>query len=238
MKRLGIVFLSLPEYTLVCHIGSMKKPLIALCGVLFALIITEIFLRHSKVPTPPSATSTPTATAAPQVPTATPSPASIYADPIADFQPRITKKFFGTYVTPQNSPVQPERFTGYHTGVDIEYGDITTDVPVFAIADGSVVLSEWVSGYGGLVVIHHPNTDPPIYSVYGHLRPSSLIALHASVKKGQQIAVLGTAYSHETDGERRHLHFGIVVSSAMNIKGYAPTKAGLSDWEDPLNLYK
>lgn len=45
--------------------------------------------------------------------------------PIAEFEKRITKKPFGIYITPQNSPVQPERFTGYHTGVDVEYEDIT-----------------------------------------------------------------------------------------------------------------
>src|SRR3990172_8522253 len=65
----------------------------------------------------------------------------------ASFQPpleraseRVTKKPFGIYITPQNSPVQPERFRGYHTAVDIEYGDVSEEVPVYAIWDGEIVL--------------------------------------------------------------------------------------------------
>jgi len=166
------------------------------------------------------------------VATATPTP-SPYAFPIAEFKQRITKKFFGTYVTPENSPVQPERFTGYHTGVDVEYGDVTADVPVYTIADGTVEVSEWASGYGGVMVIKNAK----FYSLYGHLRQSSMLAVGTRVTKGQQIAVLGTAYSHETDGERRNLHFGIIVSSTITIKGYVATKAELSSWIDPLSLY-
>lgn len=66
---------------------------------------------------------------------------SKYTYPINDFFQRITKKPFGIFITPKNSPVQPEKFMGYHTGVDIEYGDITGDVPVYAIANGQVIYS-------------------------------------------------------------------------------------------------
>src|SRR5438105_13240780 len=38
--------------------------------------------------------------------------------PLENAQTRVTKKFFGTKVSPGNSPVTPERFSGYHTGVD------------------------------------------------------------------------------------------------------------------------
>lgn len=40
--------------------------------------------------------------------------------PINSALERVTKKSFGIYVTPQSSPVSPEKFTGYHTGVDFE----------------------------------------------------------------------------------------------------------------------
>ncbi|MCL5774898.1 MAG: hypothetical protein M1333_01655, partial [Patescibacteria group bacterium] len=33
---------------------------------------------------------------------------------------RVTKKPFGIKISPQNSPVSPERFSGFHTGVDFE----------------------------------------------------------------------------------------------------------------------
>lgn len=40
--------------------------------------------------------------------------------PLTDAAARITKKPFGIFITPQNSPVQPERFSGFHTGTDFE----------------------------------------------------------------------------------------------------------------------
>ena len=42
------------------------------------------------------------------------------APPIESALKRVTKKPFGIYVTPQSSPVKPEKFKGYHTGVDFE----------------------------------------------------------------------------------------------------------------------
>jgi len=44
--------------------------------------------------------------------------------PVNQFFARITKKPFGVYITPETSPVQPEKFTGYHTGVDVEFVDL------------------------------------------------------------------------------------------------------------------
>lgn len=156
--------------------------------------------------------------------------------PIAQFKPRITKKFFGTYVTPTNSPVTPERFTGYHTGVDVEYQDVETDVPVYAISDGVVVSSESGSGYGGVMVIKHQIKNQTLFATYGHLRLSSMLKTDSQVKFGQQIGVLGTGYSPETDGERRHLHFGISIINTN--RGYVATLSELhTSWIDPLSLY-
>lgn len=156
-------------------------------------------------------------------------------DPIDQFRIRITKKPFGIYVTPQNSPVSPEKFTGYHTGTDVEYGDITSDVPVFAINDGDIVRSGTASGYGGYLVLKTTILNNMTANVlYGHLRPSSLATGH--VKKGQQIAVLGTAYSAETDGERRHLHISIPKNGRLDIKGYVQNKSELANWYDPAEI--
>jgi murein DD-endopeptidase MepM/ murein hydrolase activator NlpD len=157
--------------------------------------------------------------------------------PIKDFKNRITKKTFGMYITPQNSPVQPERFTGYHLGVDIEYGDVSSDVPVYAISDGTITYSNWVSGYGGVLILKVNINGAPHSVLYGHLRPTSLPSVGTNFKKGQQMAVLGTAYSHETDGERRHLHFSVLSNDRIQLLGYAQTKSQLSGWIDPLTLY-
>jgi murein DD-endopeptidase MepM/ murein hydrolase activator NlpD len=151
---------------------------------------------------------------------------------------RITKKHFGQYITPATSPVQPEKFTGYHTGVDVEYADVTADVPVYAIADGTVLTARTATGYGGVMAIQHTINGKKYIAVYGHLDPKSLVATGTSVKAGQQIAILGDGYSSETDGERKHLHFGIVKGTTLTIAGYVQTQVELAKWIDPLTLYK
>ena len=157
-------------------------------------------------------------------------------EPIAQFKERITKKYFGTYVTPQNSPIQPEKFKGFHTGVDVEYQDISVDVPVYAIADGTILTARFASGYGGLVVVRHLINSQTYYVIYGHLRPTSLPKPNTIIKRGEQLGLLGTGYSSETDGERRHLHFGVATSNT--ILGYVNSKTELDKtWIDPLSLY-
>lgn len=188
-------------------------------------------------PTPISILPAPITSTTPISISPSPNQTSTLAFPIADFKTRITKKPFGIYVTPQNSPVQPERFTGYHTGTDIEYQDVTTDVPVFAINDGTIVLARTASGYGGVIVLQTQINGSLHSIVYGHIRPSSLPQVGAHVTYGQQIGLLGTGYSSETSGERRHLHFSVLSNSRIDILGYVQTKSALSSWLDPVTLY-
>lgn len=154
--------------------------------------------------------------------------------PIDQFRQRITKKPFGIYITPKTSPVQPERFTGFHTGVDIEYEDVQSDVPVFSVCDGEIVLARWVSGYGGAAVLKCQLKNVNYYLVYGHLRVTS-ITKKVKVKRAEQIAVLGTGHTKETDFERKHLHFAIHKNS-LDLRGYVQNKSQLSGWIDPLNF--
>lgn len=157
--------------------------------------------------------------------------------PINEFKKRITKKTFGMFISPKNSPVKPERFTGYHTGVDVEYEDVKSDVPVYAIADGTVVLSRTVSGYGGVFILKI-NLNGLLYTVlYGHIRPSSLPKVGQKVSKGEKLTLLGTGYSIETDGERRHLHFAILSDNRIDLRGYVQTRNELTGWINPLILY-
>lgn len=121
------------------------------------------------------------------------------AEPVAQFKERITKKPFGIYITPQKSPIFHERFTGFHSGVDVEYQDVLNDVPIFSIADGMVVISEYASGYGGVMVIKYEIKGKTLYGIYGHLKSSSMLKTGVQVKKGEQIGILGTGYSSETD---------------------------------------
>lgn len=156
--------------------------------------------------------------------------------PIADFESRITKKPFGIYITPQTSPVQPEKFSGYHTGADVEYEDALSDIPVKSIASGTVLRSEWVSGYGGMTAIRHTIDDKDYIVIYGHLSPDSLLEKGNEVLRGEQIGILGEGYSNQTDGERKHLHLAIYTGSDVNVKGYAASQSELSQWVDPVEF--
>lgn len=160
-----------------------------------------------------------------------------YVTPVDEFKKRITKKKFGTYITPANSPVQPERFSGYHTGVDVEYDDIESDTPVHAIAKGTVTFSGVIDGYGGVLLITHTIIGAPRTVVYGHLDPSSLPTNGSAVKKSQKIGVLGANKSSETDGERKHLHFAILSDTRQDFLGYVQSEGELSAWLNPLSLY-
>jgi len=155
--------------------------------------------------------------------------------PADEFFARITKKPFSIYISPKISPVQPEKFSGYHTGADAEYADVGGDVDVFGVADGTVVYSGFVNGYGGLIIIRQ---DDGYSSLYGHLKITSLIKKGADVKRGDKIAELGESFSQDTDGERKHLHFAVYKGDGLNFKGYVQNKKDLAGWQDPVDYLK
>lgn len=168
-------------------------------------------------------------------------PTSAVVVPITDFFNRITKKPFGIYITPKTSPIQPEKFTGYHAGADAETtpAEANADVPIYNIANGMVVFAGRVNGYGGVVIIQSTVSGEKITVLYGHVRISSFtIKKGNAIAKGEQIAVLGTGYSNETDGERKHLHLGIIKGTNINYKGYVSSQSQLSAWEDPVAWLK
>lgn len=151
--------------------------------------------------------------------------------PINEFEQRISKKPFGIYITPENSPVQPERFGGYHTGVDVEYEEVEDEVAVISICDGEMVLKRWVSGYGGTVVIKCQKDGRDYYVLYGHLKNES-ITESKEIKMGERIGILGKGKTQETDGERKHLHFSI-HKNTLDLRGYVQNKTELENWVDP-----
>lgn len=157
-------------------------------------------------------------------------------NPINNALSRITKKPFGIFVTPKNSPVQPERFQGYHTAVDLETTpeEQNIDVQVKVFCDGKLLMAKTASGYGGVAAASCNLNGKDVTIIYGHIRLSSV---HAKVgdqlKAGDFLANLGTGNSQETDGERKHLHLGIHIGSAIYILGYVKAKNELSQWIDP-----
>jgi murein DD-endopeptidase MepM/ murein hydrolase activator NlpD len=159
-------------------------------------------------------------------------------EPVLQFKSRITKKNFGIFITPDTSPVENDRFAGYHTGVDAEFTDTGADIPVYAISSGTIVVRTRANGYGGVIVIRHVINGTPVFALYGHLDPASLPAsdIH-EVQAGQQIAILGDDHSEETDGVRKHLHFSIYTGEKIDYRGYVQTEEELQMWLNPLDLF-
>lgn len=156
-----------------------------------------------------------------------------FGEPIDKAVQRITKKPFGIFVSPGNSPVSPERFTGYHTGVDFEIfpGEENTAVPVYTICSGPLLEKITASGYGGVAVQKCELGNQPVTVIYGHLKLSSITAnLGQQLDKGENLAVLGQGYSTETGGERKHLHLGIHKGNGIDLRGYVQDPNELTNW--------
>lgn len=157
--------------------------------------------------------------------------------PLINALSRITKKPFGIYVSPKNSPVSPERFIGYHTGTDFETTTEETNIPVEvrAIIDGTIINKLSVSGYGGVILEKAEIENQPVIILYGHVdirSKNSRIAIGDKVKKGDTIAILAPGYSPQSGNERKHLHLAIIKGSKIDYRGYVQNYNELSDWID------
>ncbi len=147
---------------------------------------------------------------------------------------RVTKKSFGTFVTPQNSPVQPERFRGYHTATDFETfpDEANSDLPVYAICSGKILQKRTATGYGGVLVQSCTINNQSVTVVYGHIKLSSIAKLVGdSFTQGEKIGYLGQPPA-ETGGERKHLHLGIHKGTTVDIRGYVNAESDLAGWLD------
>ncbi|MFZ2226557.1 MAG: M23 family metallopeptidase [Candidatus Moraniibacteriota bacterium] len=159
--------------------------------------------------------------------------------PLDRAKERITKKPFGIHITQANSPVQPERFSGYHTGTDFEIfpQELTVAVPVKAICTGKIIEKRWASGYGGVLVQSCQLKNQPITSIYGHLNLTSISQkIGDTLTVGAVIGELGQDRSTQTDGERKHLHLGVHKGANINILGYVQSPTQLSSWIDVATL--
>ena len=154
--------------------------------------------------------------------------------PLKGFFARQTENPFGVF--------RDSKFNGYHSGVDAEIspGDMDKDVPVYSIYTGTVASVENASGYGGVVTIWHRLGDSQVLGIYGHLRLRDIkVSRGQKVKSGEIIGYLGANYSSETDGERKHLHFGINKSGKKSILGYVDTLEELkNNWFDPAKFLR
>ncbi|MCX6766996.1 MAG: M23 family metallopeptidase [Candidatus Moranbacteria bacterium] len=162
-----------------------------------------------------------------------------FQSPLDRAAERVTKKPFGIYITPKTSPVQPERFQGYHTGTDFEIfpEEQSADVSVRAVCSGKIAVKRSASGYGGMLVQNCTLDNQSITVIYGHLKLASITKNAGdTLNTGDEIGILGKAYSTETDGERKHLHLGVSKGFSISILGYVQSQSELSGWIDPCSL--
>jgi len=127
-----------------------------------------------------------------------------FAWPVPDSS-RITSYFGG----------RKDPFTGKssgHNGMDIGAPQGTT---IIAAADGTVIVSGYVRGFGNCVIIDHGGG---ISTLYGHIREGGLMVKEGQeVKKGDKIAEVGS--TGRSTGP--HLHFTVLKgNTAVDPMGY------------------
>ncbi|MDD2807909.1 MAG: M23 family metallopeptidase [Patescibacteria group bacterium] len=162
-------------------------------------------------------------------------------EPLSYALSRVTKKPFAINVSPQRSPVSPEKFSGFHTGVDFEaqINEQDSEVSIYAICTGVLAQKKYASGYGGVMVQRCKINGEDVTVIYGHLRLNSITAkVGDNIEGNKKIGVLGKGYSAETDGERKHLHLGIHQGTTINILGYVKDQSQLRDWIDVATLLR
>jgi murein DD-endopeptidase MepM/ murein hydrolase activator NlpD len=163
--------------------------------------------------------------------------------PLEKADQRQTLLKFSMYVTPnsnQNPITPPERFSGYHTGLDIEIlpEEIEAVVPVKTICDGKIIYTGTIEGYGGVVIQECTLNNQPTSVLYGHVKPSSIKVSQGDevIRPETIIAELGDTNSEETGNTRKHLHLGIHKGNHIEFLGYVTDEKDLQEFIDPLLL--
>lgn len=102
---------------------------------------------------------------------------------------------------PRTHPITGERGKA-HTGVDFAVGQGTK---VHAADSGTVILSEWWSGYGYCVIIDHGGG---VWTLYGHIRKGGLL-VSAGDKVGRGDVIAESGSTGNSTGP--HLHFEVRI---------------------------
>lgn len=169
-------------------------------------------------------------------------PAEGWQWPMDDAEERPKLLTFGLYVTPdpENNPIDPpERFTGYHTALDLEIlpGEEDAEVAVYAACAGKILTAASAEGYGGVVVQSCTLDGQDVTVLYGHVEPRSLqVRPGDAVETGTRIALLAAGHSMGSDGNRKHLHFGIHRGTRIDYLGYLQTPDRLPEFVDPITV--
>jgi len=104
-----------------------------------------------------------------------------------------------------------------HKGVDIPAPGGT---PIVSAENGTVLIAQWVRGYGNTVIIDHgklANGDS-LWTLYGHIRNGGTkVKAGEQVTRGEEIAEVGTT----GDSTGNHLHFEVRINNqAVNPVPY------------------
>ncbi len=165
--------------------------------------------------------------------------------PLDKSDQRQTLLKFGMYVTPDpaTNPISPpERFTGYHTGLDIEIlpGEKDITIPVKTICEGKIIYAGTIEGYGGVIIQECTISNQPVSVLYGHLNTQSFSVAKSNDPVPAQTAVaeLGKDHTEETGNTRKHLHLGIHKGNHIEFLGYVNDPNELKEFIDPLPLLK
>lgn len=162
--------------------------------------------------------------------------------PVDAYQKRPLLLTFGMNVTPtsENNPiVPPERFSGYHSALDIEiYPDeINKKVTVNASCAGKILTIGMVNGYGGVLVQSCKINNQEVTILYGHLDPDDfLVKFGDSVKAGDDIGILAPHKTAKSGFNRKHLHLQIHRGTNIVLRGYVSREEDLAQYIDPQSI--
>lgn len=119
--------------------------------------------------------------------------------------PAPTKNLSGYFVNPAPGAVKTQGLHGKNA-VDLA---APVGTPILASASGTVLVARmgWNGGYGGMVIIQHPNGTKTLYSHLSSLNTSS----GKSVSQGETIAYMGNTGNVRPSkgGTGSHLHFEV-----------------------------
>jgi len=144
---------------------------------------------------------------------------------------RVVQQGFASFNT---SPRFPNL---YHAAIDY-YAEV--GAPVYAISDGVVSYSGYMSGYPGLVIIDHEKDG--LYSLYGHLSLKQKLVPLGPIKKGDLLGYIADPSEDFGIGSYAHIHFAIRFGAKKDysqngvdrwMAGYTPTHPVFKGFIDP-----
>ncbi|TSC58080.1 MAG: Uncharacterized protein Greene041662_817 [Candidatus Peregrinibacteria bacterium Greene0416_62] len=158
--------------------------------------------------------------------------------PISSARSRPVALGFGMHVTAnaKDNPIDPpERFDGYHSGLDYEVtaSELDQEIPISAICSGSVLYSGFAEGYGGVLTQRCVINKESVTVIYGHLDPDGLAPEGNVLAAGDRLGKLAAARSFWSDQNRKHLHLGIHRGEDSDMRGYVQAPMELEEFIDP-----